>query len=119
MMLIKNGQFCSIKKTMTISTGTSSQKIKPFDFNLEPTKSNLANGRAILKLNNSALLQKSSSPLYSNFILNLHIVDKLNNRPRNPFNNFPLENCLFSTVKLVKNAIKSKFTYNGQGRALN
>ena len=79
----------------------------------------MANGRAILKLNNSALLQKRSFSLYGNFILNLYIVDELNNWPRNASNNFHLENCLFGTVKLVKNATKSKFTYNGQGRALN
>ena len=40
-----------------ISTGTSSKKIKPFDTNLEPTMSILANGRKVLKFNNSVLLQ--------------------------------------------------------------
>ena len=56
-----------------ILTGTSSEKIKPFDTSLEPKMSNLVNGRVILKFNNSCLLQKSSS-LYSNFILNLYTV---------------------------------------------
>ena len=46
-----------------------SKKIKPFDAIIPPTMSNLANGWVILKLNNSVLVQKSSSPLYSNFIL--------------------------------------------------
>ena len=32
-------------------------------------------------------------------------------------NNFQLKTCLFVTVKLVRNAIKRKFTYNGQGKA--
>ena len=53
--------------------------------------------------------------MYNNFILNLYIVYELNAWPRNPTNNFPLKICLFGTVKLVRNADKSKFTYNGQG----
>ena len=77
--------------------------------------SNLANGRVILKFNNSVLVQKRSSLLYSNFILNSYIVYNLNNWPRDSSNNFPLKNCLSGTVKLLRNAIKSKFTYNGQG----
>ena len=35
-------------------TKKSSEKIEPFDTNLKPIMSNLANGRVILKLNNSA-----------------------------------------------------------------
>ena len=46
-------------------------------------------------------------------MLNVCIVYKLNNWPRNPTNNFPQQNCLLGTVKLVRDAIKSKFTYNG------
>ena len=92
--------------------------IKPFDTNLEQNMPNLANGRIILKFNNSVLVQKNSSSLYSNFILNLYIVYKLNNQSSNPSNNFPLKNCLFVTVKLVNNAIKSKFTHNGRGIAI-
>ena len=65
--------------TNWISTGISSEKIKPFDTNLEPTMPNLANGRAILKFNNPVLVQKSLSLLYSNFILDLYIVYNLNN----------------------------------------
>ena len=71
-----------------ISTAISSEKRKPFDTNLEPTKSNLANDIVILKFNNSVLVQKSYSSLYSNFILNLYIVYKLNNWPHNLTNNF-------------------------------
>ena len=53
--------------------------------------SSLANGRVILKFNNSVLVQKRSFSLYSSFILNLYIVYELNNTPRNPTNNFPLK----------------------------
>ena len=41
-----------------VSTRISSENIKPFDTNFEPTMSNLANGRVILKFNNSVLVQK-------------------------------------------------------------
>ena len=44
-----------------ISTEISSKKIKPFGTYDEPTTSNLANGRAILKFNNSVLVEKNSS----------------------------------------------------------
>ena len=64
--------------TNWILTGISSEKIKPFDTNLEPTMSNLANGRVTLKFNNSVLVQKIFSFLYRNFILNLWIVYELN-----------------------------------------
>ena len=76
--------------------------------------SNLANGKMNLKFNNSVLIQKSFSSLYSNFVLSLYIVQKLNTWPRNAANNFTLKNCLFGTMKLVRNTIKSKFIYNGQ-----
>ena len=76
-----------------ILTRISSKNIKPFDINLEPTLSNLANGRVILKFNNSVLLQKDFSSLYSNFILNLYLFYELNNRPCNTTNNFNLKNC--------------------------
>ena len=59
-------------------------------------------------------MQKKLSSLYSNFILNLYIVYELNTLPRNPINNFALKNRLFDTVKLTRNAGKSKFTYNGR-----
>ena len=49
------------KVTDWISTGISSEKIKPFDINLEPTMSNLANGKVILKFSNSVLVQKKFS----------------------------------------------------------
>ena len=57
------------------------------------------------------------SSLYCNFILKLYIVYELITWPRNPANNFTLKNCLFGTVKLVKNTVKRKFTYNGEGMA--
>ena len=70
--------------------------------------SNLANGREILKFDNSILVQNSSSSLHSNFILNLCIVYELNNWLRDPTNSFPLNNCLFGKVKLIRNNIKRK-----------
>ena len=42
-----------------ISTGISSEKIKPFYTNLEPTMSDLPNGRVNVKFNNSVLVQKN------------------------------------------------------------
>ena len=71
-----------------ISTRILPEKIKPFDTNLEPITSTLANGRVILKFNKSVLVQKCYSSLYSNFILNLYIVYELNNWEHNPTNNF-------------------------------
>ena len=62
-----------------ISIRISSVKINPFDTILEPTITNLASGRVILKFNNSGLVQKS------------YIVCELINCPHNPTNNFPLE----------------------------
>ena len=88
-----------------------SETIKPFDTNLELTMPNLANGRVNLIFNRSVLVQKSSSSFYSNFTLNLYIVYKLNNFPVNNNNNFSLIN-LFGTVRLVRNVIKCKFSYN-------
>ena len=41
---------CNKKVTNWISTVISSEKIKPFDTGLEPTMSNLANGRVKLKI---------------------------------------------------------------------
>ena len=49
---------------------------------------------------------------------NLYIVYELNNWPRNPAYNFALKNCLSGSVKLVRNTIKTKCTYNGQGIAI-
>ena len=63
------------KVTNSISTGISSEKVKPFDIGLEPTVSNLANARVNLKFNSSVLVQKSISSLRNDFILNLHIVN--------------------------------------------
>ena len=49
----------SNKKTINrISTGISSENIKAFDNNLEPTISNLANGKVIFKFINSVLVLK-------------------------------------------------------------
>ena len=42
---------------------------------------------------------------------------KLNNQLHNPTNNFLPKNCLLGIVKLMRNGIKSTFTYNSRGRA--
>ena len=73
--------------TSWILTGISSESIKPFDTNIEPTMSNLGNGKVVLKFNNSVLVQKNFSSMYSNFILNLYILCELNTWPYNPTNN--------------------------------
>ena len=39
---------CNKKVPNWLSTGISPEKIKPFDANLEPIMSNIANGRVIL-----------------------------------------------------------------------
>ena len=62
-------------------------------------------------------MQKSSFLLYSNLTLSLHIVYELNSWPRNQTNTFPIKKCLFGIVKLIRNTIKTKCTYNGQGTA--
>ena len=81
------------KVTNWISTEISSKKIKPFNTGLELTMSNLANGRVNLKINNSVLVQKRFSSLYSNFILNLYIVYELSTWLRSLANNDTLKNC--------------------------
>ena len=50
-----------IKKSTNnrISTIITSENIKSFDTDLEPTIFNLANGTVILKFNHSAILQKN------------------------------------------------------------
>ena len=76
--------------------------------------SNLANGRVRIKLSNSVLIQKTSFSFYSNFILSLYMVYELNNSQDNPSNNSALKNCLLGSIKLTRNAIKTKLVYNGQ-----
>ena len=66
---------------------------------------------------NSILVWKDSSSLYSDLILNLYIVYGFNDWLRNHINTFTLKSCLFGTVKLTRNADKSKFNYNGPGIA--
>ena len=56
------------KSYLWISTGISSENIKPFYTDLEPTMSTLANCRVNVEFRNSALVQKTFSLLYSNFI---------------------------------------------------
>ena len=69
----------SNKKMYYVSTGVLPEKITPFDTNFEPTMSKLTNGRVILKFNNSVLVQKIFSSVYSNSMLNLYLVYELNN----------------------------------------
>ena len=92
--------------------------IRRFDTDLEKTMFNLVNGRAILKLNNTVLVQKSYTPLHINLVLNfcLSLCNLiLNNWPCSPTNNFTLNNCLFGTVKLTRYANKKKINHNGGG----
>ena len=60
--------------------------------------SNLANGRANLKFNNSVLVQKSLSLSHGKFFLNLYIAYELNTWPSNPTNDFLLKTILFGTA---------------------
>ena len=103
--------------TNWILTGISPEKIKHLDPVLAPIMSILANGRVSIKFTDSVLMQKNSSSLYTNFVVNLYMVHELNNWPNNPSNNFTLKKKLFNTVKLTRNAIKSKFIYSAQGMA--
>ena len=91
------------KVTNWISTKISSEKIKPFNTNLDTTMSNLAYGRVILTFNNSVLVEKNSSSLYSNFILNLYIVYELNNWPLDPSN-------LHLSIYILMNTFKDYVT---------
>ena len=79
--------------------------------------SNLANGRVMLEFNNFLSVPKSSSSLYSNLIFYFYLVYELNNWLRNPTSNCPLKHCPIKsgTVRLVRNGIKSEFTYNVLG----
>ena len=54
------------KVTNWISAAASPQIIKLLYTNLAPTMTNLANARVSLKFNNSVLVQKDYSSLYSN-----------------------------------------------------
>ena len=80
----------SEKVTNWMSTRISTEKNKPFDTSLEPRMSNLVNGRVILKFNNSVLVHKSSSSLYSSFISNLPIVYGSNKWQWNPGNDLAI-----------------------------
>ena len=50
-------------------------------------------------------------------MLNLLVVYELNCWSCNPSNDFTVKNCLLGTVKLTRNAVKSRFIYYGQGIA--
>ena len=64
--------------------------------------SDLVKGRVSIKFNNSVLVQKNFSSLYSNSIMSLSLVYELNNWPDNPSNNFTQKNCLFGAGKLTR-----------------
>ena len=57
------------KVTKWVSIGTSSEKMKPFDTNLEPTMPIVANDRVIFKFNNFVLVQKK--PVFLHCIVTL------------------------------------------------
>ena len=90
------------KVTNWISTGISSEKIKPLDTNFEPTMSNLANGKVVLNLTTLFQCKKKISLLYSKFILNLYIVYKFKTWPCNPIDYFALKNCLFGAEQYIR-----------------
>lgn len=52
-------------------------------------------------------------------MLNVCIAYELYNCSSNHRYSFTLKICTFGTVKLIKNAIKSKFIYNDRGIAFN
>ena len=108
-MIISLILYTNKKVTNWISSRISSEKIKPFDINIDLTMSNLAN------LDNSILVQKSCSAFYSNFILNLR--QSINEIAGHIVLTIIFVNCLFDTVKLVRIAIKSKFTNTCPGFA--
>ena len=88
-------------------TEISSQKIKPLEPTLVPIMSILAKDRISIKL--------KDLKFNANSIINLYMVYELNNWPSIPSNNFTLKNFLIGTVRLTRNAIKSKFIYICQG----
>ena len=93
--------------TNWILTEISSQKIKPLEPTLVPIMSILAKDRMSIKL--------KDLKFNANSIINLYMVYELNNWPNIPSNNFTLKNFLIGTVRLTRNAIKSKFIYICQG----
>ena len=46
-------------------------------------------------------------------IVNVHIVHKLNDWPKNPTNNFKFNNCLFGATNVVISSYKEKYVGNG------
>ena len=60
------------KVTDWILSGTSSEKINPFDTSFEPTLSNLASGKVILKFSNSVFVQKAYSLLHKFYFKFIH-----------------------------------------------
>ena len=96
--------------TSCLLTGILSQKIKPFDINLESAMSNLSNDRVILKFSNSVLVQKKSSLWCSNFSFKF-IVYELNKWKLNPTYNFPIKIFIWYS-QINKNFNQKQLTYN-------
>ena len=94
------------KVTNWVPTSISQKKKKKsIESILVPIMSNLANG------------QQNSSSLY-NFLhgykcYNFKFIHDLNLWSRSTSNDFTLNNWLFRTIKLTRNAIESEFIYNG------
>ena len=100
--------------TNCILTGILSQKIRPFDINLESYMPNLSNDRVILKFSNSVLVQKKNGVV--TFILNLYIVYELNKWPLNSAYNFPIK--IFTWYSQInKNCNQKQLIYNSWGTA--
>ena len=61
----------------SISSQISPENIGPFGSSLAPIMSNSGNSKVSMKHNNPISVQRDSSSLYNNFILNLHMVYEL------------------------------------------
>ena len=55
---------------------------------------------------------------YLSKLINVYIVYDLDAWPRNPTNNFKLENCLFEATSIIKNSDKENYVHSGYGITL-
>ena len=52
---------------------------------------------------------------YLSKLVNVYIVYDLDAWPRNPTNNFKLENCLFEATSIMENSDKENYVHSGYG----
>ena len=71
------------------------------------------NSRIKLKFKGSCLKQKNQAAFTPKNVVNFCIVYELNSWPRNFDPEFTLGGCLFTGVKLTKNAEPDKYSYSG------